>query len=230
MTDNLSIWNALFKTDPAHVKPITGKSYNGSSPKPQYVIMRLTEQFGPVGKGFGWQVLASEYVDGKPHEECRERLHQCRIRFWWKDDDGEHSVESSGGTKALYKTNNGKWIDDEDAEKKSLTDAITKAASWLGVAGDIFMGRWDDSKYQDELRREKAAESESDAGLAVIAAINDASTLDDLQAIWAKHSKSPVAKLAGVIAAKDRAKRRLSQAEDFGLPPVDDFPGDRVKA
>ena len=32
---------------------------------------------------------------------------------------------------------------DEDAPKKSLTDAIIKAASHLGIAANIFLGRWD---------------------------------------------------------------------------------------
>lgn len=156
--ENLRIWNALFRTDPAHVKPITGKTYQGNSPKPQYVIWRLTEQFGPVGCGFGWYVLSDDYIDGKPHQDGTEKLHECRVRFWWKADGERCEMESYGCTKALYKTKQGYWVDDEDAAKKSLTDAIVKAASWLGVAGDIFMGRWDDSKYQQELREEMRAE------------------------------------------------------------------------
>lgn len=165
---NLSIWNALFRTDPAHVKPITGKTYQGNSPKPQYVIWRLTEQFGPVGCGFGWVVLSERYIDGKPHQDGTEKLHECRIRFWWKADGERCEIESYGCTRALYKAGtkggqSGYWVDDEDAAKKSLTDAIVKAASWLGVAGDIFMGRWDDSKYQQELREEMRAEKAAKA-------------------------------------------------------------------
>jgi hypothetical protein len=158
MSDNLATWNALFKTDPAHVKPITGKSYSGNSPKPQYIIMRLTEQFGPVGTGFGWTVVHEAYVDGIPRVDGTEKMHECRIRFWAKSPDC--AVDSYGCTKALYKAKvgpngeGGYWLSDEDAAKKSLTDAIVKAASWLGCAGDIFMGRWDDSKYQAELREE----------------------------------------------------------------------------
>jgi hypothetical protein len=159
VTDNLAIWNALERTDPKHVKPITGKSYQGNSPRPHWVIWKLTERFGPVGQGFGWDVMSDGYIAGIPHADGTEKLHECRIRFWW-GADARH-VESYGCTKALYKAGTkggapGYWVSDEDAAKKSLTDAITKAASWLGVAGDIFMGRWDDSKYVAELKAEAA--------------------------------------------------------------------------
>ncbi len=151
---NTTIWNALYTSDPAHVKKITGKTYQGDSPKPHWMIKRLTEQFGPVGRGFGWEVISSEYINSIPRPDGIEKRHECRILFWWSDDSGRHKVESFGGTKALYKAkgDEGYWVDDEDAAKKSLTDAITKAASWLGLAGDIFMGQWNDSKYQTELR------------------------------------------------------------------------------
>lgn len=164
MSNNLTIWNALFKTDPAHVKAITGKSYGGNSPKPHYIIFRLTEKFGPVGQGFGWEVLQDGYIDGAPRADGTEKMHECRIKFWWRPDFDMNKceVESYGCTKALYKAKvqadgtGGYWVSDEDAAKKSLTDAIVKAASWLGAAGDIFMGRWDDSKYVAELKREFA--------------------------------------------------------------------------
>ena len=38
---------------------------------------------------------------------------------------------------------------DEDAAKKSLTDAFTKAASFMGVSADIFMGETDNSKFSN---------------------------------------------------------------------------------
>jgi hypothetical protein len=159
MTDNLAIWNALERTDPKHVKAITGKAYQGNSPRPHWVIWKLTEQFGPVGVGFGWTVLHDAYVPGVPRVDGVEQMHEVRISFW---AGSGKPVESYGATKALYKAKvnadgtGGYWVSDEDAAKKSLTDAITKAASWLGVAGDIFMGRWDDSKYVEGLKREAA--------------------------------------------------------------------------
>jgi hypothetical protein len=139
MTDNLEIWNRFADIDPAFTKPITGKAYKGTSPNPQYVIRCLTELFGPVGRGFGWEVLQEGFV---PLGD--EILHWCRVRFW--TEDRANTFESYGQTKALMKTRNG-LMSDEDAPKKSLTDAIVKAASHLGIAANIFLGRWDDQKY-----------------------------------------------------------------------------------
>jgi hypothetical protein len=51
-------------------------------------------------------------------------------------------------------TKAGRFIVDEDAPKKSVTDALVKCASYLGFAGDIFSGMWDDSKYVEQAGRE----------------------------------------------------------------------------
>ena len=139
MTDNLKIWQAFADIDPQFTKPITGKAYKGTSPNPHYVIMCLTNLFGPAGQGFGWEVLCEGF-----ERLGDEVLHWCRIRFW--HTNRENWFEAYGQTKAVLKTKNGSLVD-EDAPKKSLTDAIVKAASQLGIAANIFLGRWDDQKY-----------------------------------------------------------------------------------
>lgn len=142
---NLEIWDKFADIDPKFTKPITGKPYKGTSPNPHYVIRCLTEMFGPVGVGFGWDVEAEGF---QPMGE--ELLHWCRIRFWHGDGRG---FSAYGQTKAVMKTRNG-FMNDEDAPKKSLTDAITKAAAQVGVASNIFLGRWDDNKYVAEVNAE----------------------------------------------------------------------------
>lgn len=157
MTDNLRYWDRFANIDPAYTKPITGKAYRGTSPNPQYVIRCLTEMFGPVGSGFGWDVVAEDFT---PMGD--EVLHWCRIRFW--HCDRANAFDSYGQTKALMKTKNGMMLD-EDAPKKSLTDAIIKAASHVGVAANIFLGRWDDQKYVAEVAADfRAEERKGDAG------------------------------------------------------------------
>lgn len=140
--DNLKIWERFADIDPKFTKPITGKPYKGTSPNPHYVIKCLTEMFGPVGQGFGWEVVAEGF-----QQMDEELLHWCRIRFWHGEGKG---FDAYGQTKAVMKTRNG-IMTDEDAPKKSLTDAITKAAAQIGVASNIFLGRWDDNKYVSEV-------------------------------------------------------------------------------
>lgn len=53
---NMDLWNRVKVTDPSAVKKITGKPYQGDSPKPFWLIQRATEEFGPCGDGWGVEV------------------------------------------------------------------------------------------------------------------------------------------------------------------------------
>lgn len=135
-------------TDPRAVKPITGKQYQGNSPKPYWIVERLTEEFGPCGIGWGFSIL-NERIERFSEFET---LHIAVVRFWYVLGDQRGELEQIGQTKASYMTSKDKFMLDEDAPKKSVTDALIKCASYLGFAGDIFSGRWDDSKYVAEAR------------------------------------------------------------------------------
>lgn len=144
-TQNMNLWNSVCITDPKKVKPITGKSYKGSSPSPYWLVQRATEVFGPCGDGWGIEIIEQ----GFQSMNAETMLHSASIRLWYMKDGRKCSTEHIGGTLAMYKTNAGKMIYDDDAPKKSVTDAMVKALSFLGFAGDIFSGRWDDWKYQE---------------------------------------------------------------------------------
>ncbi len=141
----MDLWNSLSITDPSKVKPITGKSYKGSSPQPYWLVQRATETFGPCGLGWGIEIVQQGF------QQCNAEtmMHYATVRVWYMQDGKKCSVEHMGGTMAMYKTNTGKMIYDEDAPKKSVTDAMVKALSFIGFAGDIFSGIWDDWKYQE---------------------------------------------------------------------------------
>lgn len=55
--------------------------------------------------------------------------------------------DQTAGSKALYKASTG-LVYDEDAIKKSKTNATVKALSLLGFAGDIHAGYWNAPGYQ----------------------------------------------------------------------------------
>lgn len=157
MTDNLKLWEAVEKTPPAHTKPITGKSYQGTSPKPHYLVHKATETFGPCGIGWGFTIEDERVEEGAGGE----RLHVARVKVWYEWNGKRGEVEHIGGTQFSGTRKNGTPFTDEDAPKKSVTDALVKALSMIGFAGDIFMGRYDDSKYVQELRDEARQESNS---------------------------------------------------------------------
>ena len=138
----MQLWRSVCVTDPAAVKPITGKQYKGNSPKPYWIIQRATEIFGPCGIGWGIEIL-----DERFERFGDEALHVARVRVWYELDGKRGQIEQMGQTRAAYTTAAGKYTVDEDAPKKSATDGMVKCLSMLGFAGDIFSGQWDDSKY-----------------------------------------------------------------------------------
>lgn len=149
MTDNLALWTTVEKTPPDQTKAITGKPYKGTSPKPYWLVKRATEVFGPIGIGWGFEILDERIEDGSEGV----KVHIARVRVWYDWGGKRGTVEHVGQTTFSGRNRNGAFTD-EDAPKKSVTDALVKALSMIGFAGDIFIGRYDDSKYIDELRTE----------------------------------------------------------------------------
>lgn len=156
MTDNLALWRAVERTPKEHTKAITGKAYKGTSPKPHYLVMKATETFGPCGIGWGFNVLSERIVDGSEGV----KVHIAHIRVWYKWNGERGEVEHMGQTVLAGKNKNGAFTD-EDAPKKSITDGLVKALSMIGFAGDIFIGRYDDSKYVAGLEAEQHAPAPS---------------------------------------------------------------------
>lgn len=157
--ENMTLWREVFMTDPAAVKPITGKSYRGSSPKPYWIVEQATRTFGPCGTGWGVEVLKEHYINCGPDDV----IHSAVVKVWYVRDGKRGEVEQVGGTKVAYKSKDGKYIVDEDAAKKSVTDGMIKCLSLLGFAGDIFSGRWDDSKYVAEAAEHHQQQKQAEA-------------------------------------------------------------------
>ena len=148
--ENMRFWESVKKTDPKRVKAITGKQYKGNSPQPYYLVERMTEAFGMCGIGWGLNIV-NERMERLTETDV---LHVAVVEIWYKQGDEYGKITQIGQTKACYKTSSGSMLVDEDAPKKSVTDAMTKCMSYLGFAGDIFSGKWDDSKYVQDLTNE----------------------------------------------------------------------------
>lgn len=151
MTDNLSIWNALGKTDPAATKAFKrGGGFSGTAVKPMWILKRLTEQFGPAGVGWGVNEPRFEVVSG-----AGDVLVYCTVSVWHGEKG--NVLWGVGGDKVSGTNKNGAFSDDE-AYKKAFTDAINNAFKSIGVAADIHMGLFDDDKYVTQARAEFAPE------------------------------------------------------------------------
>ncbi|MDB4725988.1 hypothetical protein OAF54_01035 [bacterium] len=141
MMSKMKIWKGVEKTDPNSTKEINfGRKFTAIDAYSQ--IKAATEQFGPVGEGWGWEVHNVQYP---PNDTV-----VVHLKVWHTERLFMYDVF---GQKNL---NNTKGKPDEDAFKKALTDAITKGLSYLGFNADVFLGRFEDNKYVAELKQEAA--------------------------------------------------------------------------
>ena len=164
LTSKLDIWEKVEQTDPKNTKRFKrAGGFSGTALNPTYCKFRLTELFGPAGKGWGYTVLEEEIMQGHfLDDNNRMQIHKVKIAFWYKMDGEKFTIEAYGQTTFVGKNSNGLFTD-EEAPKKSLTDAWMKAASDLGLSADVHLGLYDDSKYVAELQQQ-FKEKETPAG------------------------------------------------------------------
>jgi hypothetical protein len=195
---NRALWDRVCVTDPRAVKQITGKQYSGNSPKPYWIVERLTEEFGPCGKGWGFTIL-NERMERLTETDV---LHVAVVRFWYVSEGSRCELEQIGQTKAVYKTAKGALLVDEDAPKKSVTDALVKCASYIGFAGDIFSGRWDDSKYVAWARDQYAEPEPAKPADPIPESFRSSATMGAMDMIEDEDRRIYLEMLASVVIAK----------------------------
>lgn len=154
MTDdqktNLAIWDEVKRTDPRWTKEFDNGRFQGTATDPIHVYQRATELFGPCGIGWGWEELKDETITD--NYEAVTTIHYLTIKLWyvWGGKRGE--IVAYGGTTMASTTRKGARAVDEDAKKKSLTDALGKAFSFLGFTADVRLGMFDDVNYIENTR------------------------------------------------------------------------------
>lgn len=150
----LSIWNRVEKTDPQYTTPMSG-GFKGTAISPAYMIKRATEMFGPIGLGWGYEIVEEGFHDGSPmgfnaqgDPLGPQRVHILRLKFWYLFQGQKGEFEHFGQTPFVgLNFDRDRVVTDGDVKKKSLTDALTKCLSMLGVCADVHLGLHDDNKY-----------------------------------------------------------------------------------
>ena len=143
MNNNLELWHRVEKTNPKYTKKANVRGNKITSIAPQFQIMNVTEQFGIYGKTWGFKKLDLDYT-------LAETFGLIVLNAVFFSPNGEFEIKNSINI----------WIDnaktrvDPAFAKKIETDTLTKAISKLGFNADIFMGKFDDVKYFDEITKE----------------------------------------------------------------------------
>ena len=142
--DPTELWQSLEQTDPAYCKEFQRPGgFRGTAIDPMWRAKRLTEVLGPCGIGWGYEVIDDGIIGDK------QPLHWCRIRFWFKWHDQLGEFQGYGCTPVMMKRRDGYIVDDE-APKKSLTDAVFSCASRVGMSADVWLQTHQEDKYRPQ--------------------------------------------------------------------------------
>lgn len=227
---NMSIWDSVQKTDPKYTKAFSRTGgFKGTATNATYLAMKATQTFGPMGIGWGVQVIDEKILQGAPlGDNAFELIHKIHAKLWYVRDGVRGEVEQFGQTQFVGKNKNGLYTD-EEAPKKSLTDAMSKCLSLLGFSADIHLGLYDDNKYVNSLREEFAEKPEllteaqeielrdlADSVGANIAKFLEYMKADKMSSILAKD----YAKAKSALEAKARAAKPEAAALNPKEPPA----------
>ena len=144
MSENTTIYDAVCRPPKAALKTIKGGRLRGMTDiNPQWRYRILTEQFSPCGVGWRYTIdrVWTEATGG--NTICVFAMVSLYIK------DGEKwggPIPGIGGNQLVEKEKTG-WHVNDECFKMAVTDALRVACKALGVGADIYMGRWDGSKY-----------------------------------------------------------------------------------
>ena len=145
--DNLSLWNKVEKTNPAHTKDAKIGQLSIKAINAQSQIKEATKQFGTYGNTWGLKNLKYSFMD-----IGTTKMAMLGVEFYYPS--GEFEIHTT--LKIAYMTQgaNGYLKIDDDFMKKMETDVTTKALSKLGFNADVFMGLYDDNRYVNQMKEE----------------------------------------------------------------------------
>lgn len=205
---NTTIWDGVCKPPQSALKEIKGGRLKGMTDiNPQWRYRAMTETFGVCG--FGWVYTIDRLWTEKGVDAEVMAFAQVSLKV---KTGGEWSepIVGIGGSALIARESGGPKASDE-CYKMAITDALSVAMKMLGVGADIYMGRWDGSKYKGEDASPKGA---ADADLVFhLELLEAATTIEALQTAFARAYKGYHANEAAVeklVAVKERRKAALS--------------------
>lgn len=138
MSDNLNLYEKFRSVPDNAQREIKGGRLNGKTDiNPMWRIKTLTEQFGPCGTGW-WYEITDKHLE---RTELGEVAAFVDIALYYVvDGQVSKPVYGTGGSSFIAKENKGLYVSDE-CYKMALTDAISVACKALGVGADVYWNK-----------------------------------------------------------------------------------------
>lgn len=167
---NMALWDQVKTTDKAFTKTVEMDGRSVTTINGTYIARRATEVFGPIGKGWGFDILQDRMDQGAPifggtgenHRViAHELMHTILLKFWYLRGGKKNYITQFGHTPFVRGSKYGPYTD-FDAPKKSVTDAMKKCLSLAGFSADVHLGMFDDPIYVEGLDLKKRLEEAGD--------------------------------------------------------------------
>lgn len=140
---NLELYNKVRVVPDEAQKPIGGGRLKGMTDiNPMWRIKTLTEQFGPCGKGWYFEILEERIEEGANGEKVAFTKINLYVKY---GEEWSKPVQGTGGSSFIAKERSGLYTSDE-CFKMALTDAISVSCKSLGIGADIYYAK-DRTKY-----------------------------------------------------------------------------------
>ena len=150
---NMDIYDAVRDVPQAAKKSIGGGRLKGMTDiNPMWRIKSLTEQFGPCGIGWYYEIVEKWLETTMAKDEITANI---RIKLYVKyDNEWSMPIEGIGGSMLVASERGGLYVNDE-CYKMALTDAISVACKALGFGANVYW-QSDNTKYNDAKRQSVA--------------------------------------------------------------------------
>lgn len=144
----IEIYESLSQPPASALREIEEGTLKGKTDiNPQWRYKAMTEKFGLVGCGWKYEIRKLWTEKGAGNEV----LAFAEVAVFVRDPETKEwsdAIVGIGGSKLINDFSRGAKSNDE-GYKMAVTDAFSTSLKMLGVAADIYAGRWDGSKYTD---------------------------------------------------------------------------------
>ncbi|MEM6363310.1 MAG: hypothetical protein AAF745_02705 [Planctomycetota bacterium] len=162
---NMRLWDSVATTDPSMAKEASNGRYKFTTVDPQWQLKQATKAWGPYGDKWGLFDIRFANLESDPPSLM------LSADFRYPSENG-HIVAFPIHVDMRLKAG-------DDVCKKLITNARSKALSWLGFSADVFMGKFDDAGYVRDLQSRFG--DQNALVTKVLSAVKSAKNMDALQ-------------------------------------------------
>ena len=116
--------------------------FSGTDINPQWRMKRMTEVFGPVGVGWGYEI-EDRWSETITQGDGEVTIAYVQVKAWWihsqseskEEIDRNYTGSQIGGT-SMKRT-------PDESYKMAITDALGKCLAQIGLAAEVYLGEFD---------------------------------------------------------------------------------------